>query len=259
MSIPKKIWTFWEGPCHQFLKHCFQAWQNHNPDYEMNVVNMENVFTFIPELKDDFFETHNIKHFSDIVRLYLLEKYGGIWVDASTICLKSLDWVLEIQEKEQVEFVGYYIDSFTCPEHKEFSPVIENWFMASIPNSAMIQDWKRKLMQAKRFRNIREYTENLKLVTDYQKINGTDYLWMHCAIQNCLQTNKGKYKFHLLKAEDGPFKYLVNTNWESHGALCHIIQGKKNNENLHLIDTPFIKLRNHERDIMCTAEWWVFV
>ncbi len=83
---------------------------------------------------------------SDIARLYAIAEHGGIWADASVLLTRSLDWVLELQvkqlvvgwsmvhlaglqrrimhlqEKDDLEFVGYYLRSDTTIPA---SPVIE--------------------------------------------------------------------------------------------------------------------------------------
>lgn len=43
---------------------------------------------------------------SDLLRLALLEKYGGLWVDASTLVFHGLDWVRTEIENKGLDFLG---------------------------------------------------------------------------------------------------------------------------------------------------------
>ena len=54
----------------------------------------------------------------------MLIKYGGVWVDASVMLLKSLDWVLAEFNKSNIHYL-YYMPSFTKIKDE---PIIENWF-----------------------------------------------------------------------------------------------------------------------------------
>ena len=47
-----------------------------------------------------------IQHKSDMIRAFLLLKFGGIWVDASVLCLKPLSQWLDY-DKPFVTFVRY--------------------------------------------------------------------------------------------------------------------------------------------------------
>jgi hypothetical protein len=59
---------------------------------------------------------------AEVARLYAIAEHGGIWVDASLLFTQSLDWVLELQREQDLEFVGYYLEAdTTLPTY----PVIE--------------------------------------------------------------------------------------------------------------------------------------
>ena len=50
---------------------------------------------------------------SDWIRLYVLHKYGGIWIDSSTILTDSFKW---LHNKNSTAF-GYYIKKFTTNQN----------------------------------------------------------------------------------------------------------------------------------------------
>ena len=67
---------------------------------------------------------------ADVLRLKLLEKYGGIWMDASILLLENPD-----------KFVGGDVTLFTTPGTNNSNPVYENWFIASTKNNEIIKKW----------------------------------------------------------------------------------------------------------------------
>lgn len=65
---------------------------------------------------------------------------------------------------------------------------------------------------------------------------------MHVAAQCVLQNEKTNTSMYLMKAENGPFKYLAVNGWKSEQAIDSLIRG----ENI----TPLIKFRGEERKII---------
>ena len=219
-TIPKKIWTFWEGEQNDFVNRCIDSWKKHNPDCEVIVLNKTNIQEYLPKLKiDKLKHVDDIRHFSDVIRVFILAKYGGIWSDASIICYGSYDWIFELQEEKKVEFIGYWIND----DNKE-SPIIENWFFACIPNSTLVNDWKDSLMISQKYENKDEYIDFLKTKCDLDAIESPDYLWMHSALQNILQNNKNKYKYEVFSAHDGPFKYTSENDWNASRSIDSLIK-----------------------------------
>jgi hypothetical protein len=85
----KKIWMCWfQGLDHASLpllnRKCIEKWIELNPDWQINILDNSNINNFVPE----YFDIVNNKNLSvanksDILRIILLKKYGGVWVDAS--------------------------------------------------------------------------------------------------------------------------------------------------------------------------------
>jgi hypothetical protein len=254
VKIPKMIWTYWEGDPPEIVNKCIETWKSHNPDIIVVILNNESIIRYLPDLKiSELKLIDTSQRLSDIIRVNILAKYGGIWSDASIICKRSYDYIFDIQQETSVEFIGYYLDLFTKKEYLDYSPVIENWFFACVPNSKLMVDWRNKLMESQNYDSISEYIDYLAENTDFQNIENVHYLWMHGAIQNCLQGNKGKYNFHAFKAEDGPYRYLTQNEWDSEIALNKLIEctssSSQNDPECDIIlDTPIIKLRGAERE-----------
>jgi hypothetical protein len=258
-TIPKKIWAFWDNDIiPDIVQKCINTWKKFNPDYEINIVNKKNLSEYLPDV--DFYKIkhidNSVEKFSDMVRLHLLSKYGGIWSDASVICLKPYDsWIPDLREETESEFIGFYIDSFTLPKFKETSPVIENWFFACTPGSIMIKDWLNEFLRISDYNTVQEYVDAVKAEgVNIQNISSPTYLSMHVACQKILQKGANRpYRFEVLKAEDTAFKYLTQNDWKSEKAIQNILDckdpDKDNNtkESCDFLNSPIIKMRGDER------------
>jgi hypothetical protein len=246
-EIPKIIWTYWvdEKPP-EVVQKCIESWKKHNPDYDVRLLNKNTVSQWVPELK-----LNELKHNdgptreSDFTRISILSKYGGFWVDASIIMNESLEPLRRIQSEKGCEMIGYYIDDFTTrPEY----PVIENWFFACVPGSSFVQQWRDEFMSLNTHNTVSDYIDSKrKAGVDLQKISSPDYLAMHVSAQTVMQklmsVEDVSRKLHLMKAEDGPFKYLEYKNWNSEKALKSLCDVPE-------LRTPLVKMRGTERRVL---------
>ena len=202
----------------EVVEKCVESWKFYNPSYKVVILNKSNCRHYI----DD--DIDSIKHgkdsmarFSDYVRLCVLAKYGGFWIDASIICHHPFTWLHGVQKKLDVELVGYYMDGFTLEEYKPYCPVIESWFFACIPNSNYMKDWKNEFLSTKDYNTIDDYLTNIdSQLISRQKIGGlSNYLAIHIAAQKIMQTNRDKYNICLFSECNGPLKPLCENGWDS--------------------------------------------
>jgi hypothetical protein len=80
-----------------------------------------------------------LSHKSDILRLELLHKYGGIWIDGTCIFNETLDWVHRANKQYAFDLIAYYRQSSTVDIA---NPVIESWFLCTHPANEFIGLWK---------------------------------------------------------------------------------------------------------------------
>jgi hypothetical protein len=257
-KIPNIIWSFWDGPeKDDFLKKCEDSWKKYNPSYDIRILNKTTYKNYTNIVIEDIKHSSNsVQRYSDYIRLAILSKYGGIWIDASIICHRSFKWIHDIQNKLNVEFIGYYLSDFTENNYFQTSPVIESWFFACIPNSLFVNDWKNEFFSTNNYNTINDYLKNIeeqKIST--QKISLLNYLSIHVSCQKVLQTNKNnKYNIYVMSACDGPFNAGCEENSLLHDAKT-IIHNLTNNETYKKYhDYPFIKLTgDHKNAINSTT------
>jgi mannosyltransferase OCH1-like enzyme len=96
------IWTFWDTTPPEFILRCIETIRQNNTHRNVIVVSKATLHHFLSS--DDYPMFHGRRgccedfpcpqYLADWVRLVLLEKYGGVWFDASVICTNSVDaWV----------------------------------------------------------------------------------------------------------------------------------------------------------------------
>lgn len=87
------IW--WQGisVCPDICQKCIDSWKLKNPSWDVIVLDKSNIHEYI----DDGVELVRILQFetvttqTDLIRLYLLNRYGGLYTDATNMCNRPLD------------------------------------------------------------------------------------------------------------------------------------------------------------------------
>jgi len=236
-NIPPIIWTYWNNDTiPEVVQKCIDSWHNHNPTYRVIVLSPKNLMDYINiNVKDISFNDSSARE-SDIVRLLVLEKYGGIWSDATIFLTQPYPFSLTSYHP----FIGYYIDSFTTD--KDY-PVLESWFFATVPNGEFITKWREAFFKLEEYNSVEEAIESVKARgIDLQNISNPTYLYIHVAAQSVMQTSNVTKSMKFMKAEDGPYKYITTNEWNSVKALEDLCKGNHR--------TDINKFRGAERGIL---------
>ena len=139
-NFKKIIWILWyQGWANapKIILECKDSWIEKNPDWEVRLLDKNSIDSY-KEIKKckRLFNNLSIAHISDLIRLSLLEKNGGVWVDASLFCIIPLEkWIFE------------YLDTgLFLFESDTNLTIIANWFIASEKNHITIKRLKEKLI-----------------------------------------------------------------------------------------------------------------
>jgi len=213
-DIPKVIWTYWEpGPTTAFIQACLTNWRRFAPDHEVRLLDRAGVGHWLPELRADF-DTLPACHQADWLQIQLLARHGGVWMEASTLLSRDLGWLHDLRARGQAEYVGFYIDRDTSrPE----LPIIESWFMASVPNgsfvAALAAAFDRALDEGAEalVRRLREQGRHTAVL---QRLSGDlQPQLMQMAAGELLDRAPLASRLALLRAEDGPSAWLAAVGW----------------------------------------------
>ncbi|PNH00997.1 hypothetical protein TSOC_013164 [Tetrabaena socialis] len=240
-EVPKIIWAYWDDNADMpgVVQFAIDSWRRCNPDWIINVLTPATLGTYVDTTA--FRHVDSPQRLSDYVRLNILAKHGGVWSDASIIMTQGLDWMLEYLAESQCTFFGYYLEGFTTDMRY---PVLESWFFACTPENPFVTHWRDAFMLLDTFDSIDEYITWVLLSTDIQKIDAPAYLTIHLAAQLAMQhriTDEIRETMCYLKAEDGPYKYIVSQGWESEAAMRNLCAQPDE------APPPLVKLRGSER------------
>ncbi|AZO55832.1 MULTISPECIES: capsular polysaccharide synthesis protein [unclassified Mesorhizobium] len=171
---PKIIWMLWlQGieTAPQIVKACVNSWQRMNPGWTIQILAKGNLADFLPDLSDPnsiLSRPLSDAAYSDIVRIELLCRYGGVWVDATCYCLQPLDEWLDSVMSE-----GFFAFERPAP-----SRMLSSWFLAASQSSYLIYEWRRLVHQ---------HWQN--------RADDPDYFWFHHLFGQAYQNSR---KFRVL-------------------------------------------------------------
>jgi len=188
--IPKHIYTYWHDKNYPtIVSKCIESWKRHCPGYTIHIIHSGNIKEYAN------FKTTIVpsKAFlSDMIRLHVLSKRGGIWLDASVFLNDSLDWVHGYQIKTNCEFLGYDQNHYISHE------CVESWFFACIPHSRFVSDWKNEFFRTQSFTKISYYIKDLlSSGINLDHIGDKEYLAVYASAQKIIQTNH-MYKLQVI-------------------------------------------------------------
>lgn len=196
---PQKIWTMWlqgmeEAP--PIVKACVDSLKKYS-SREVILLTKKNLAQYVklPDFIEDKYKKGLIghAHYSDIVRLYLLEKYGGTWIDATVYCVRPFD-----------ELINYEL-MITQSYSKKNPKIMTNYFLHSEnPHNYLIQSMLCALY---------EYWE--------KNNSAIDYAIFHYIHRVLIENNKA------CKAIWDKMPKILNTNFK----LLRVESYKEYNEN----------------------------
>lgn len=95
--IPKKIHYCWFGgsPLPQLAERCLASWKKHCPDYEIIRWDESNFDVSATPYTQWCYVNRKWAFLSDYVRLAVVTREGGIYLDTDVELLRSLDFLLE--------------------------------------------------------------------------------------------------------------------------------------------------------------------
>ena len=106
-----QIWTFWEpkDKIPYYIQLCMKTWTKFLPEANVTVLDFSNIQKYINvnEFGENLLSGRfSLPQIADAIRVMLLEKYGGIWLDVDTIILDRSAKIFFNDDKKSVTFFG---------------------------------------------------------------------------------------------------------------------------------------------------------
>ncbi len=97
VDIPKCIHYCWFGekPLPKLAKRCIASWKKYCPDYEIIEWNEKNFDVNAVLYTQQAYYAKKYAFVSDYARFWILEKYGGIYMDTDVELISSMDDILQ--------------------------------------------------------------------------------------------------------------------------------------------------------------------
>lgn len=135
---PETVWVCWlQGMdmAPELVQRCYESVKKNFADKKIVLLNESNIFEYITMPEDIVKKWKDgiigPAHFTDLVRLELLIKHGGYWIDATVLCTDSS--LVRKLEQEPLFMFSFYYFGFN-PEIME----LNNWLIYSCTNNNIL-------------------------------------------------------------------------------------------------------------------------
>lgn len=151
------VYIYWVGPVHDFilyLRKLMYLHSNNGKNYKVHFINRENINNYLDTLPE-IFDKLSAVHQADYVRIAVVKKYGGIWLDSDTIVMNDLSSMFQ----KLKDYDGFFVseDDGYC-----------NGVFGSKANTELINDWYTKATDI-----LNEKNENMSWTSIGSKIINT--------------------------------------------------------------------------------------
>lgn len=158
----KNIWMFWDQPGEfrdPLAEMCYNSWVKNYPDYNVNVVDRKSIKELIdPNLINPLIENiHSagygkpIAAISDLIRVLLLHKFGGIYVDVDVLSIRRAPEYLLESDFANV-YKGKMFKQFhtphttTCKQFLSHLDTPQVWFLKANTDTYIINKFKQRMV-----------------------------------------------------------------------------------------------------------------
>lgn len=229
-TLPKIIYAYWDDlDKNNIIKSHINTWKRKIPkDWQIHLINKNNIARYVSV---DFIKRYSnlgSTRFSDFLRLELLSKTGGVWMDASIFITDGsfIDTYYDQMQKYKFDVLLYELTVKTIDKN---IPYLENWFIMAPKESKLIADLYKEFDKAY---EMGFYDYKMKvLIPSGVNLDGTigynerTYLMQH-AIINYLMHIGNKYKVNIKDSYDSMFKIHKLNDWDHKKIIPAIIQNK---------------------------------
>lgn len=258
----RQLWTYWDDASPpDFVKLCLENLRRRAGDgWNVNVLTRSSVKDYVSA--EDLpinFDRLQPSFKADAVRLALLRRQGGAWIDATAIVVKDLNAWIEPEFNNGKEFVGFYIEHFTKPQGW---PVVASWAMAvAHPEEPSMVRWHDAYLRLWQNRTDEDG------ISDDDFFKGVslccvnplmrDYLNIELVLLALLQRDEAfsenfMDRATLLKAEDGAYSVqaTMGLSWMTQNHCAPVqdsLSSLPSSLQQAIKDTPLLKLRHEDR------------
>ena len=138
----RTVWIYWhqgEEKAPPLVTHCIASWRERNPGWRVHVADAGSLATWsdLAASLDLTREDITMQLLSDLVRVDLLARHGGVWADASVYCARPLDdWIGDAMNGS-----GFFAFHHPRPDR-----LMASWFIAAEPANPLVVEVRRRML-----------------------------------------------------------------------------------------------------------------
>jgi hypothetical protein len=117
------VWTYWEGPMPDWIAACLDTARRHVPS--LRVLGPAEFDALRDRDRDIDLSRLHVAQRADVVRAFLLMRFGGLWIDADCLVMRDLGELLS------------QLAGVDCIVHRERQGLYSNAFLAAAPGSVV--------------------------------------------------------------------------------------------------------------------------
>jgi phage shock protein PspC (stress-responsive transcriptional regulator) len=236
--LPRVIYGYWDNlEENEIIQAHVNTWyRNVAPGWKVVMITRKNVHNYVdPEFLEKFKNIDAVR-FSDFLRVYLLSKNGGVWMDAGTILINGdfLEKYREEMIRQKIDILIYEFKAHSKPEQ----PYLENWFLMSPKGSLFITDLYNEFNNAYDMDFVKYKHEVLAPKINFENSMGDGdgtYHMQHGIIHFLLKSNKNRYNMSIKDAEESMFKAQKINEWDSERLIKYIIDNPNLSDDYYAI------------------------
>jgi hypothetical protein len=179
--------------------------------FDIRVLDNKTIYKYLPEVKNIDLSNLNLPQKVDYYRYCLLEKYGGVWLDADILVVKCIcPFYNKLKNNDYVGF-GCGFNKGTCTRSMNGHSKPLNWFMISKKNTDFIKCVKTKAT------NKINYYNNIQKQIPYHDIGK---VLLHECYNDLNKNNKWDYEHVSSKCQEYDSSgnklnnIMIDFNWE---------------------------------------------
>lgn len=139
--LPRILWFLWFQGMEQapgVVRRCLESWRARNPGWTIHLLTEDNLHEYCPiDFESGGMLQLSRNHRSDLVRVDLLSRFGGVWVDATCLCMQSLDRWLP----------GYLSSGFFAFRDPGPDRLLSSWFLAADKGHPLVTGLRDEMLQ----------------------------------------------------------------------------------------------------------------
>jgi len=176
------------------VRACRATWEARNPGWTVRALSAVDLHRYVP--LDVLAPCIGGKHIepealSDIFRIALLERHGGVWVDSTLYCLQPLDeWLPAVTGS------GFFAFARPKPDR-----MVASWFLAGARGNPIVQAWYRQVLDYWQHRSHRHH-----------------YFWFHYLFAQCHDSDplfREQWRRTPERLAEGPHYYVPYTGLDA--------------------------------------------